>query len=470
MSQRSHRQMPVRARNSLLALALTLLTASTTAFAQNGPAPLQPRPQPTNSSALAPEAAATAAAAAAETEATNAQASEAQAQAAYEAALAALAQQQWGQAELLLERALMFQPEHTQALLQLATLLAQRDRLESAQALIAMLLQDPRTPPAHRRQLQALLDSTRSPFLLNAQATATGSSSETLRPPGRTQLLFSLGHSRNPLGVTSATQLTLTLPEGPVALPLATQARATAVASLALHHQTPSGFEIYAQSQTTALPQARSASRFAIAGPLGLPGHLWSLSTQTTLDGTTRQSAALIKTLANSPTLASQAADAQPATSPAPAAPAAQFTTTQLTASLWREPNLGRSGWLLRAQRNFLPHASIPITTWGEYEHSGQGAPNALRSGVQASAALAPRWHLQSLLQAQADTSGYSPLLKNNAPRRLLSLQAELEYRWPEPLLGGQASASVYATRRWSNLPLFAWQDGGLRLAWLRQW
>ena len=47
---------------------------------------------------------------------------------------------------------------YAEALLQLATLLAQRDRLETAQALIGVLLHDPRTPPAHRRHLQALLD------------------------------------------------------------------------------------------------------------------------------------------------------------------------------------------------------------------------------------------------------------------------------------------------------------------------
>ena len=462
MSQRSHRQMPVRVRSSLLALTLSLLTASSTTFAQGGSVSAQPprTTQPGRDRTPETPAAEAAAAAAAETEATNARASEAQAQAAYEAALTALAQQRWGQAELLLERALMFQPEHAQALLQLATLLAQSDRLESAQALIAMLLQDPRTPPAHRRQLQALLDSTQSPLPTSAQASAAGSPTEALSPPGRTQLLLSFGHSRNPLGITSASQLTLTLPEGPVVLPLASQARATTTASLTLHHQTASGFEIYAQTQATALPQARSATRFAIAGPLGLPGHLWSISTQTTLDGTTRHSAALVKTLVDSPTQASQVANDRPADSPA----------TQLTAGVWREPGLGRSGWLLRAQRSFLPHASMPLTAWGEYEQSGQGAPSALRSGMQASLALAPRWQLQSLLQAQVDTSGYSPLLKNNAPRRLLSVQAELEYRWPEPWAGGQASASVYAAQRWSNLPLFAWQDHGLRLTWLRQW
>ena len=100
-------------------------------------------------------------AAAASEAADNAEAA-AQAQAAYQQALQALEQQQWTQAELLLERVLMFQPEHAEALLQLATLLAQRDRLETAQALIGVLLHDPRTPPAHRRHLQALLDGIES--------------------------------------------------------------------------------------------------------------------------------------------------------------------------------------------------------------------------------------------------------------------------------------------------------------------
>ena len=450
MSPRSHQRLPALASSSLLAVAL--LAASASAWAQNAPA----APQRLPASDTAETEAAEAAAAAADT-----LASEAQAQAAYKAALIALQQQQWGQAELLLERALMFQPEHAQALLQLATLLAQRDRLESAQALIAMLLEDPRTPPAHRRQLQALLDSTRPPTPTLAQASATSMAPETPALPGRTQLLLSAGPSRNPLGLTSATELTLTLPQGPLVLPIATQSRATATASLALHHQTPGGFEIYVQTQITSLSQARSANRIAIASPLGLPGYLWSLGTQTTLDGTTRHSASLVKTLADNP---AQVTDTQASTSTSTA------SATQLTASLWHEPGLGRSGWLLRAQRNFLPRASLPLTAWGEYEHSSQNAPGALRSGVQASAALAPNWQLQSLLQIQTDTAGYSTLLKNNAPRRLFSLQAELEYRWPQPLLGGQASASAYAARRWSNLPLFAWQDHGLRLAWLRQW
>lgn len=146
-------------------------------------------------------------AAAASEAADNAEAA-AQAQAAYQQALQALEQQQWTQAELLLERVLMFQPEHAEALLQLATLLAQRDRLETAQALIGVLLHDPRTPPAHRRHLQALLDGS---YRQAAAALVGAAAAAAPAPAPRTQMLLSAGYTRNPLGTTSATQLTLTL-------------------------------------------------------------------------------------------------------------------------------------------------------------------------------------------------------------------------------------------------------------------
>ena len=362
-----------------------------------------------------------------------------QAHAAYEQALQALALQQWTQAELLLERALMFQPEHAEALLQLATLLAQRDRLESAQALIGMLLHDPRTPPQHRRHLQALLDNT----YRKADAPMVGGTPATPLPTARTQMLWTAGYTRNPLGTTSATQLTLTLPEGPVTLPLAARAEGGTVATVAMHHQRTSGLELYAQIQAASQAQAHTAGRFALGGPLGLKNHHWSLSTQRALDGSTRHSASLLRTL-----------DAN----------------AQLMAGIFRESSFGRTDWLVRGQRSFMVASRWPVTTWGEYEHGRTGAPGAVRGGVQALVSIAPRWQLQGQVSGQWDTSGYSKLLENNAARRLLTAHFELEYRWPSPVLAGQAVLSTYAARRWSNLALFDWNDHGVRISWLRQW
>lgn len=362
----------------------------------------------------------------------------AQAQAAYVEALQALEQKRWTQAELLLERALMFQPEHAEALLQLATLLAQRDRLESAQALIAMLLHDPRTPPAHRRRLQSLLDNTYlaadAPPVVDAPAVV---------PIARTQMLWTAGYTRNPLGTTSAAQLTLTLPEGPVTLPLAAQTLGGAVANVAISHQTLSGLELLAQIQTNSHAQAQNSGRFAVGGPLGLQHYQWSLGTQRSLDGGTRHGASLVRALGGN---------------------------AQVMVGIFRDSASARTDWMVRGQHSFKVANRWPVIGWGEYEHGRIGAPGAVRGGVQTVVPIAPRWSVQAQVSGQWDTHGYNKLLENNAARRLLTTHAELEYRWPSAVFSGQAAFSAYAARRWSNLELFAWSDHGVRLSWLRQW
>ena len=399
------------------------------------------------------------------TEAADTALTQSQAKAAYEQALQALKQRQWTQAELLLERVLMFQPEHAEALVQLATLLAQRDRLESAQALISMLLNDPRTPPVHRGRLQMLLDNSYNDVgaalagigsAVNAHpngsqaghaggADAPSASAAPGAPAlvARTQALFSVGYTRNPLGTTSATQLSLTLPDGIVTLPVVARAQGGGIGTVALHHQRESGLELYAQMQTSTLPQASTSGRVALGGPLGLKNHSWSLSTQRALDGSTRHSAAVVRTLPGN---------------------------TQLMASVFHESSFKRTDWLVRGQRSVVVSERWPVTAWGEYEHGRGAAPGALRAGMQALVPITPSWQLQSLVYGQWDTSGYNKLLKNNAARKLLTAHVELEYRWPSSHLGGQATFSVYTARRWSNLSLFDWNDHGVRLSWLRQW
>ena len=76
-----------------------------------------------------------------------------------------------------------------------------------------MLLHDPRTPPAHRRHLQALLDGS---YRQAAAALVGAAAAAAPAPAPRTQVLLSVGYTRNPLGTSSATQLTLTLPDGSV--------------------------------------------------------------------------------------------------------------------------------------------------------------------------------------------------------------------------------------------------------------
>ena len=449
------------------AVAVLVLHAASGAWAQDRPAsqpgpglkPAQAPPDP--ATATEPDNPAPATETEETTEAADAALTQSQAQAAYAQALEALKQQQWTQAELLLERVLMFQPEHAEALVQLATLLAQRDRLESAQALISMLLNDPRTPPAHRSRLQTLLDNSTNTSSagaalagigsnVNANANDGSASAANALPAAgapklvaRTQALFSAGYTRNPLGTTSATQLTLTLPDGPVTLPVVARAQGGGIGTVALHHQRASGLELYAQLQTSTLPQASTSGRVALGGPLGLKNHNWSLSSQRALDGSTRHSAAVVRTLPGN---------------------------TQLMASVFHESSFKRTDWLVRGQRSVVVSQRWPVTAWGEYEHGRGAAPGALRAGMQALVPITPNWQLQSLVYGQWDTSGYNKLLENNAARKLLTAHVELEYRWPARQLDGQTTFSVYKAQRWSNLALFDWSDHGMRLSWLRQW
>ena len=85
-------------------------------------------------------------------------------------------------------------------------------------------------------------------------------------------MLWTAGYTRNPLGTTSATQLTLTLPDGTVTLPVVARAQGGGIGTVALHHQRASGLELYAQLQTSTLPQASTSGRVALGGPLALIG------------------------------------------------------------------------------------------------------------------------------------------------------------------------------------------------------
>ena len=76
---------------------------------------------------------------------------------AYQSALAALDAQAWAEAELQFERVLMLNPEHAEARIQLALLLAQRGKFETASGFLQSLIDDPRTPLEHRQRLVDLL-------------------------------------------------------------------------------------------------------------------------------------------------------------------------------------------------------------------------------------------------------------------------------------------------------------------------
>lgn len=368
-----------------------------------------------------------------------------QADAAFAQAMQALQQRQWLEAELLLERALMFYPAHAEALLQLALLLAQRDRPESAEALIRILLDDPATPPAHRQQLQALLDNAKVQELA---ATAP------LRPesPPHTIVGWSLGYSHNPLATTQAKELVLTLPQGNVSVPLERRHGQGATGQLQLYHRWPGGFELQAITQASNADNAHPGGRLTLLGPLvrsGVTPVYWSASSQQALDGSRRHTASLLW---------------QPDAGGLGAAP------VLYSLGLFGEPQSNRQGWTARAQKALPAGPALRGLAWTEYEHAQGPSPNALRLGWQGSWAMAPRWLLQGYGYAQADSAGYSPLLENNKSRRIFTGYLALERQLLPPIGGGQLALSLYWSQRWSNLPLFAWKDRGVLLQWQRQW
>lgn len=397
---------------------------------------------------------------------------EQEAAAAYAQARQALQAQQWTQAELLLERALMFQPEHAEARIDLAQLLAQRGRTETALAILQTLLDDPRTPAPQRARLQTLMDNTRRAALASL---ASRDGAPLPAPQPRHWAEWALGRSTNPLVNTSARDLTLTLPSGSVTLPLSPTPKAANYTNAWFGLQTTTGLGLQAQVQYVNLSQARTALRLAAQGPLPLP---WP---QTSPDDA-------INTPANA---AGQGGTAAAASSASPPQWQWQAQTQRLLdgterhqlglqatqghwqwqAGLYTEPQLNRRGPYLRLLRAWgPPHASAQWLAWADAEQNrAGGAPSFVRAGAQLTLAPAPAWEWQVQAQQHQDLAGYSPLLESGARRRLRTLSLTLDYQ----LSAAPAHAWVlrsYAARRWSPMPLFAWRDAGLQLIWRSVW
>lgn len=348
-----------------------------------------------------------------------------------------LAEQNWLQAELLLERILMLQPENAHALLQMAMVLQARNRSADAQAIIAALRDDERTAAEHRQRLQVLLDSQNQIQNVNPDP----ASGPTSGSQPRAQLLVSLGRGSNPLARPSAHSIHLTLPSGTLSLQLDQRPVAANTTSVVFYQQFANGLELVASNHHVAAPGAHASARLALAGPLA-PGWLWSLSSQQGIDGARRDSIGLMHSHTG---------------------PRAQ----QLyTVSAFRASSDDSQGLLARAQSSIAPLAVLQFDGWLEFERTRPS--HALRLGMQAQWRLPQRWQLQSYLLLQQDLSGYSPWLEHGATRRIVTSHIALEKSWPLP--SGELVTSVYRTQRTSNLPLFAWRDHGLVLGWRRAW
>ena len=405
----------------------------------------------------------------------------AEARAAYDEARTALASGHWDQAEILLERVLMLMPDHAEARIDFAALMARRGQVDLARELLSGLAQDPRTPAAHQKRLRELLAGmTRPPQVASAPGVsaagqaggssgllANGSlSSGRLGAAGRNGNAESpaaprwrfegqLGASTNPLARTSADGITLTLADGPVTLPLGTRPQAGAVAGAALQVLAPdrpgpaslgwTGADVTVQR--LAYASREEAYRLSAwgEGPRWWGGGLrtgWLLSTQQGFDGQRRHQAA------------------------ATAATARQ----RFTFALYQDPDLPDQGAWWRAD-HLLPSPWPGLVAQGSLELGRSLLKNQGYAKLAASVdvRLTPERRLHLQLSAQEDFRGYSPLLESNARRWLAGLNVVLEQQL-EPVIGLPLAARLFHASRASNLALFKFQDAGLQLVWVRGW
>ena len=370
---------------------------------------------------------------------------ELEAEAAYQSAQSALNAQAWAEAELDFERVLMFNPEHAQARIELAMLLAQRGKIETASAFIESLIDDPRTPLAHRQRLADLLaqlkrgasvtDGIASPSYVIASE-ARQSMLAAAQPV--IQARVSLGYSANPYARADISNLTLTLPGGSADLPVNQNIHAAPMLMSSLSYLAPNlcGFE--AQDQRWGASEQNFANKLLVFCYGVVAGQQMQTfaSTLRAVDGNGRTSAGLSWPLAN----------------------------WRLTAQLFKEPQLERQGYALRLDHLQRSQSGNQTLLFAELEKSNSGVPGYIKSGILREYALTSGVSVLAQLGLQRDFAGYSALLADGATRRLLLAQLGLQKDWGQ-LDGWQLGSALQLARRWSNLALFEYRDATLQLS-----
>lgn len=243
---------------------------------------------------------------------------------AYEHARAEISNQRYDRAEILLERVLMLFPEHAEARIELALLMARRGHIDGAQSLVQSLLDDPRTEPEYVRALRSLKEQIKkgafavaNPYALNHQAVSLRLSAQgqQVQPtsaqaePATWRGEASISASSNPLARTSSGAISITLPDGPLSLPLMQTARAGTLAGTTLSRTTDTyGAELAVQR--TEVSGTTLAARTVLWGqlplaqwlpesfkPRSLPPVLIYAQAQRGLDGQSRTMAGLTSVL-----------------------------------------------------------------------------------------------------------------------------------------------------------------------------
>lgn len=408
-----------------------------------------------------------------------------------------------------LERALLLEPEHPGTQLDYVQALVALGDLRSAQQLLAQLIDRPDVPPALRPLLQAQraqIEQT-AQRLAQAPPSAASATPEGAQGPGplflqagaqRWTLTQSLVRDTNLNNAPSAQSLTLTLPQGnitlpvePAALPQAGSALQTELQWLALR---PDGAALWLwQADLRYRHTPQTAQRYTqieaaatwLQAPDAPQQWLARLSAGQLNWANNRAYESLKANWQHQALASSDPAAAHPAT-PCRRTLGAEWELRRQPAAPIQAGQYSGLTWSWQCQSPATPlHATgLPWQRlrWSSQLRLGQDQPQQASRPGGAQTQLewrnewAARWNTAQLqleysLSGLADSSGYSPLLDNNARRRVWrhGMQATLIMPWPS--LGGLAALPVpevvlqleHAQQR-SNLPAFASRQTALRL------
>lgn len=380
---------------------------------------------------------------------------------AFELASDEIKNRRFDRAEILLERVLMLQPENAEARIELALLMAGRGHQEGALALLQSLINDADTDLVQAQALKNLQDIIRqgerrvsglSPYELNAPARLSVSKralTPVALPNASWRGEISLGRSSNPLARTAAQAITITLPDGPLSLPLTQTDRAGSVSGANLSRTTDTGgFELALQGAN--VTGASASSRAVIWSRLPLAA--WSASknwppvlayaqVQRGLDGQHRAQTGLT----------------------------AISGQQKYTLSKYNEYSTQDHGLIWRLEHNQPQWLGADWFGSVERSQSATGPQAYWRAAVAGEYPLTEQAKLSFQFIFQKDTYGYSPLLEGGAHRNFKSLH--VAYEQQHPLAGGKTFVwRVFTGERQSNLSLFAYKETGFQLSLLNKW
>ena len=371
-------------------------------------------------------------------------------------------------AEILLERVLMLQPEHAEARIELALLMASRGQQDSARALIQSLIDDPRTEPGQAQELNNLLV-----LIEKGNPFNPGSNPYSLKAPARTLPSWlgvdgkprsgtsvhdelaqwrgevNIGHSTNPMARTSAESITITLPDGPLSLPVVQAERSGLIMGTQLSRSSDSGGAELALQSTNVIG-ASTAARAIVWGRLPfaqssatqrMPNILAYGHVQRGLDGQQRMQAGLAA------------------------------LHGQLKYSLFRyhELSVRDRGLTLRIEHQRPQWFGIDWHGLLERSKSTSGPQGYWRIALSGEYPLSEQAKMLVQWTGQEDTYEYSTLLENGAKRRMRAVHVAFEQR--HALENGKVLIwRVFTGERQSNLSLFDYKETGLQISLVKKW